>query len=94
MANTRMNRISSEYMGSVASCMRSLKDPRVQGFVSITRCEVTNDLRYAKVYISVLGSDRDAQEAMRGLKSAAGYLRREAAQKAGLRARARTYISS
>ena len=86
MANTRMNRISSEYMQALASCMRSLKDPRVQGFVSITRCEVTNDLRYAKVYISVLGSDRDAQEAMRGLKSAAGYLRREAAQKAGLRA--------
>ena len=86
MANTRINRISSEYMQALAACMRTLKDPRVQGFVSITRCEVTNDLRYAKVFISVLGDERAAQDAMRGLKSAAGYLRREVAQKVGLRA--------
>lgn len=86
MANTRINRISSEYMQALAACMRTLKDPRVQGFVSITRCEVTNDLRYAKVFISVLGDDAAARDAMRGLKSAAGYLRREVAQKVGLRA--------
>lgn len=86
MANTRINRISSEYMQALAACMRTLKDPRVQGFVSITRCEVTNDLRYAKVFISVLGDERAGRDAMRGLKSAAGYLRREVAQKVGLRA--------
>jgi len=86
MANTRTARISSEYMQALATCMRSLKDPRVQGFVSITRCEVTNDLRYAKVFISVLGDEHAARDAMRGLKSAAGYLRREVAQRVGLRA--------
>ncbi len=86
MANIRINRISSEYMQALASCMRALKDPRVQGFVSITRCEVTNDLRYAKVFISVLGDERAERDAMRGLKSAAGYLRREVAKKVGLRA--------
>lgn len=86
MANTRINRISSEYMQALAACMRTLKDPRVQGFVSITRCEVTNDLRYAKVFISVLGDERAQKEAMRGLRSAAGYLRREVAQRVGLRA--------
>ncbi len=86
MANTRINRISSEYMQALAACMRTLKDPRVQGFVSITRCEVTNDLRYAKVFISVLGDETARRDAMRGLRSAAGYLRREVAQKVGLRA--------
>lgn len=86
MANTRINRISSEYMQALAACMRTLKDPRVQGFVSITRCEVTNDLRYAKVYVSVLGDENAERDALRGLRSAAGYLRREVAQKVGLRA--------
>ena len=86
MANNRINRISSEYMQALAACMRTLKDPRVQGFVSITRCEVTNDLRYARVFISVLGDETAARDAMRGLKSASGYLRREVAQKVGLRA--------
>ena len=86
MANNRINRISSEYMQALAACMRTLKDPRVQGFVSITRCEVTGDLRYAKVFISVLGDEKAAKDAMRGLRSAVGYLRREVAQKVGLRA--------
>ena len=63
MANTRINRISSEYMQALAACMRTLKDPRVQGFVSITRCEVTNDLRYAKVYVSVLGDENAERDA-------------------------------
>ena len=85
MANNRINRISSEYMQALAACMRTLKDPRVQGFVSITRCEVTNDLRYARVIISVLGDETAARDAMRGLKSASGYLRREVAAKIRLR---------
>jgi phosphoesterase RecJ-like protein len=86
MANTRTARISSEYMQALCASMRTLKDPRVQGFVSVTRCEVTNDLRYAKVYISVLGDERAERDAMKGLKSAAGYLRRDVAGRVGLRA--------
>ena len=57
--------------------IRNLKDPRVQDtMISITRVETTPDLRYAKVYVSFLQEDR-AAEALKGLKSAGGFLRRE-----------------
>ena len=84
MASNRMSRISSEYAKALSEVMRTLKDPRVQGLVSITRCDVTGDLRYANVYVSVLGDE--PRDVLKGLKSAAGYLRREVNQKLGLRA--------
>ena len=57
--------------------MRTVKDPRVaEIMISITRVETTPDLRYAKVYVSILQDDK-AEDAIRGLKSAGGYLRRE-----------------
>ena len=86
MANNRTQRISEEVMRALAESIRSVKDPRLQnGLVSITRCEVTGDLRYAKVYISVLGSEADAKEVMKGLKSASGWLRREVGSRVQLR---------
>ena len=86
MANNRTRRISEEVMRALADAMRAVKDPRVQnGLVSVTHCEVTNDLRYAQVYISVLGSDEQAKEVMKGLKSAGGWLRREVGHKVQLR---------
>ena len=84
MANNRIDRISAEYQRVMAEALRSVKDPRVSGMVSVTRCEVTGDLRYAKVYISILGGDD--REAMKGLKSAAGYLRHAVGEKLQLRA--------
>ena len=73
-------------MKALAEAMRSVKDPRVQsGLVSVVHCEVTNDLRYAKCYISELGSEAQAKEVMKGLKSAAGWLRREVGHKVQLR---------
>lgn len=86
MANNRTRRISEEVMRALAEAMRAVKDPRAQnGLVSVTHCEVTNDLRYAQVYISVLGSDEQAKEVMKGLKSAGGWLRREVGHKVQLR---------
>ncbi len=86
MATNRIDRISEEVMRALADAIRTVKDPRVSsGLVSVTHCEVTNDLRYAKVYISVLGSDTDIVAVMRGLKSAGGYLRREVAHRVQLR---------
>ncbi|MDY5014794.1 MAG: 30S ribosome-binding factor RbfA [Eubacteriales bacterium] len=84
MANNRIDRISAEYHRAMAEALRTVKDPRVSGMTSVTRCEVTGDLRYAKVYISVLGGDE--KEALRGLKSAAGYLRHAVGEKLQLRA--------
>ena len=84
--STRIDRISEEVMKALAEAIRSVKDPRVQGAMgSIVHCEVTGDLRYAKCYVSVLGSDAQAKEVMKGLKSAAGWLRREVGHKVQLR---------
>ena len=77
MASNRIGRINEEIQKELASLLRNLKDPRVQNtMISITRVEATPDLRYAKVYASFLQEDR-AQDALKGLKSASGYLRRE-----------------
>ena len=77
MASNRIGRINEEIQKELASKIRNLKDPRVQGtMISITRVETTPDLRYTKVYVSFLQEDK-ASEAMKGLKSAAGYLRRQ-----------------
>lgn len=77
MASNRIGRINEEIQKELASAIRNLKDPRVQNtMISITHVEATPDLRYAKVYVSFLEEDK-ASEALKGLKSASGYLRRE-----------------
>ena len=85
MASNRIGRINEEIQKELASLIRNLKDPRVQNtMISITRVETTPDLRYAKVYVSVLEEARE-KEAMKGLKSAGGWLRRELGQRLQLR---------
>ena len=77
MASNRINRINEEIMKELSSLLRTVKDPRVQDtMISVTRVETTPDLRYTKVNVSFLQEDR-AKDAMAGLKSAGGYLRRE-----------------
>ena len=77
MASNRIGRINEEIQKELASLLRNLKDPRVQDtMISITRVETTPDLRFAKIYVSFLQEER-AKDALKGLKSASGYLRRE-----------------
>ena len=77
MSSNRINRINEEIQKELSSLLRTVKDPRVQDtMISITRVETTPDLRYTKVYVSFLQEDR-VKNAMAGLKSAGGYLRRE-----------------
>ena len=77
MASNRIGRINEEIQKELAALLRNLKDPRVQDtMISITRVETTPDLRYAKVYASFLQEEK-AAHALKGLKSASGYLRRE-----------------
>ena len=77
MASNRINRINEEIQKELSNLLRTVKDPRVQDtMISITRVETTPDLRYTKVYVSFLQSEK-ADEAMKGLKSAAGFLRRQ-----------------
>lgn len=84
MAGNRIGRINEEIQRELADLIRTLKDPRVHGLVSITAVDTTPDLRYAKVYISVL-EESDASQVMKGLKSAGGYLRRELGSSLSLR---------
>ena len=85
MASNRINRINEEIQKELSSLLRTLKDSRVQDtMISITRVETTPDLRYTKVYVSFLQEER-ANDALKGLKSAAGYLRRQLAQNLQLR---------
>ena len=76
MSYQRIDRISEEVRREVDSIIREeLNDPRVTGTFSVTRAEVTRDLRYAKIYVSVLEDDK-REDLLRALKSAAGYIRR------------------
>ena len=77
MASNRIGRINEEIQKELSSAIRNLKDPRVQDtMISITRVETTPDLRYTKVYVSFLQEDR-VKEAMKGLQSAGGWIRRQ-----------------
>ena len=85
MASNRIGRINEEIQKELSSLIRTLKDPRVQDtMISITRVETTPDLRFAKVYVSFLEENK-AADAMKGLKSAGGYLRREVSSDLKLR---------
>ena len=77
MASNRIGRINEEIQRELSSLLRTVKDPRLQsGLFTITNVDTTGDLRYTKVYISALDKSQE-KEMMRGLRSAAGYLRRE-----------------
>ena len=76
----RIDRISEEVRREVDRIIREeLNDPRISGTFSITRAEVTRDLRFAKIFVSVLEDDK-RDDLLKALKSAAGYIRREVAR--------------
>ena len=85
MASNRILLINEQIQRELSDLLRTVKDPRVQDvMISITRVETTPDLRFTKVYVSFLQEDK-ASDAMKGLKSAAGYLRRQIAANLQLR---------
>ncbi len=82
----RTNRISEEMKKEISDIiMNELKDPRLTKLISVLSVNVTKDLRYAKVFVSVLGSDEEKKNAVDGLKSAAGFIRREVGHRIQLR---------
>jgi len=82
----RTERISEEMKKEVSAIIQNeLKDPRLPKMVSVTSAEVTKDLRYAKIYVSVMGSEEEKENALKGLKSASGFIRREIGQRLKLR---------
>lgn len=85
MASNRIVRINEEVKRELSGVIRELKDPRIPLMTSIVSVNVTNDLRYAKVYVSVMGDENTKKQALEGLKKAAGFARREISRKIDLR---------
>lgn len=85
MGSVRIGRVNEELMRVLSELIRTVKDPRVDGMISITHAETAPDLGSARVFVSVLGSEEKKKECLKGLKSASGYLRRELAKRMKLR---------
>lgn len=86
MNNKRLNRISGEVKKVVSEVIgNGLKDPRVNLMTTVTKVEVTRDLRFAKIYISVLGDKEEKDETLLGLESAKGFIRKEIGSRIDLR---------
>jgi len=85
MAVHRANRLAEEMKKEISDILREeIKDPRV-GFVSVTRVEVSPDLRYARAFVSVLGDPEEQQQAEKALKKATGFIRTQLAHRIRLR---------
>ncbi len=86
MSTNRLGRINDDIQRVLSDLLRQVKDPRINkwGMISITRVETTGDLRYAKVWLSILG-EVDEREFRRGLKSSSGWLRHELGERLSLR---------
>ena len=86
MVKHRAGRINEEVRREISSIIQyDLKDPRVNAMVSITKVNVTKDLRYAKVFVSIFGSDNEKKSTIDALKSSSGFIRREIGHRINLR---------
>lgn len=85
--NPRIVKIGQEIKREVSVLIaREIKDPRVsEGMVSVTNAEITPDLKYCKVYVSVLGDEKVKKDVLEGLRNAAGFIRKEIASRINLR---------
>ena len=85
MAFNRTERISEEIKRELSSIIRTVKDPRMSSMTSIVSANVTKDLKYVKVYVSVLGNEDEKKGTMEALKSATGYIKKEIGSRLNLR---------
>ena len=87
MSNFRKARINDEFMKITADALRMVKDPRVSSrMITVRQCDVSGDLKYAKIYFSLLNSaEATVKDVLRGLKSARGLIRHEIATKLNMR---------
>src|SRR3989338_11510533 len=81
----RSERVEGQLKKEISKILQEdLKDPRT-GFVTITRIDLTGDLRYARVYFSIMGDDAAKEESLKGIKSAIGFIRKLIAERMDLR---------
>lgn len=77
MPSYKVGRLSEDIKRELSALLRELKDPRISGMLSILRCEVSGDCSHCKVHVSALEGEEATVQSVQGLKSAAGFLRRE-----------------
>ena len=83
--SNRFNRIDEELKREISQIINyELKNPNVTGLISVTKAHVTKDLKYAKVYVSILNS-KNIKETLAALKKSSGYIRSEIAKRINLR---------
>lgn len=81
----RLGRVNEKLMKAISHIITyELKNPDVTGMISVTRVKVTPDLKYAKVYVSIL-NPKSVEETMKGLKESAGFIRSQVAKTVNLR---------
>lgn len=86
MNNHKLGRINEDVRREMTDILRSVKDPRVKdSFLTVVRVEVTNDLSLAKVYVSSVEGKENTESVVKGLKSAAGYVRSQLSSRLKLR---------
>ena len=82
----RINRISEEVRKTVSELLTTeIKDPRINPMTTVTKVEVTRDLSFANIYVSVLGDEKDKEDTLEGLESAKGFIRKEIGNRVDLR---------
>lgn len=83
--DTRLNRVNEELKKEISQVISfELKNPNITGLISVTKVKVTPDLRFARVYVSLLNS-KNIKKTMKGLKEATGYIKGQIARKINLR---------
>ena len=85
MASHRMGRTTEDIKRELTAIFRELKDPRIQGLISVVLVEVTSDLSFCTVYVSAMEGMERAKQAVTGLKSASGFIRHELGARLQLR---------
>jgi len=86
MSVNRVIRISEEIKREVSDIIQNeLKDPRVTGLISVTKAVATKDMRYAKIYVSIMADAEEQKSILQGLKNAAGFIRKEVGQRINIR---------
>lgn len=86
MAKYRIGRINEEVKKAVSDIIRNdINDPRLSSMVSVTKVDVTNDFKFAKVFVSVFGEEESKQETLKALKSSSKLIKREVGRRVKLR---------
>ena len=85
MASYKTGRVAGDIQRNLAEIFRELKDPRISQLLSVVKVDVSGDLSYAKIYVSAIEGEAKTAESVKGLKSAAGFIKRELSARCKLR---------